>query len=246
VERYVFVTGGSRGIGRAVVLRFSEPGVRVAFTYHSKLREAEETARLARERGADPMVVEMDVGDPESIGEAYRIMSEHYPRLDVLVNNAGILSLSGLRETSLEEWERVLRIDLTGVFLVTKTFLPLLEKGVDPAIVNVSSLAGQTAGVAGIAYHAAKAGVIGLTRKLALELAPRIRVNAVAPSFVETDMVSEFINTPEKRRRVEELHPLRRICRPEDVAELVYFLSSPASSFITGQTIGINGGRLIC
>ena len=246
MERYVLVTGGSRGIGRAIVLRFSEPGVKVALTYNSRRREAEETARMARERGAEPLVIRMDVGNPESVTTAYGELEKRFPRLDVLVNNAGVLSLAGIREASLEEWERTIRVDLTGVFLVTKTFLPMLERGVDPAIVNVSSLAGQTAGVAGIAYHAAKAGVIGLTRKLALELAPRIRVNAVAPSFVETDMVAGFIDTPEKRRRVAELHPLRRIASPQDVAEAVYFLASPAASFITGQTLGINGGRLIC
>ena len=191
------------------------------------------------------MIVQMDVGDPESVEKAYREVSARIPRLDVLVNNAGILSTTGIRETTLEEWERTIRVDLTGVFLVTRTFLPLLEKGENPAIVNVSSLAGQTAGVAGIAYHAAKAGYIGFTRKLALELAPRIRVNAVAPSFIETDMVAPYVDTEEKRRRVASLHPLGRIGRPEDVANVVYFLASEESSFITGQTISVNGGRFI-
>ncbi len=108
------------------------------------------------------------------------------PKLDVLVNNAGILSTKGIRNCTLEEWDRVIKVYLTGVFLVTKTILSLLENSENPAIVNISSLVGLTAGVAGIAYHAAKAGVVELTRELAVELAPKIRVNAVAQRFIET------------------------------------------------------------
>jgi len=113
--------------------------------------------------------------------------------------------------------------------------------------VNIASIAGQTGNVyASTAYCASKAGVIGFTRRLAIELAPKIRVNAVAPSFVETDMVKEFIDTPEKRKKIEKIHPLKDIAKPEDIAEAVYFLATPSSRFITGQIIGINGGRLTC
>ena len=246
-ERYVLVTGGSRGIGRAIVLRFAEPGTHIALTYRSSEEGARRTAEEALKRGAaEAVVLKMDVADPESVSAAYKELSKRFPRLDVLVNNAGIISWEGIREETLEGWEKVIRVDLTGVFLVTKTFLPLLEKSESAAIVNISSIVGQTAGIAGIAYHAAKAGVIGLTRKLALELAPKIRVNAVAPSLIETDLVKKVLDTPEKRERAASLHPLKRIGRPEDVAEVVYFLASPAASFITGQTIGVNGGRLMC
>ena len=130
----------------------------------------------------------------------YEDISSIIPRLDVLVNNAGILSTKGIRDCSLEEWEKVIKVDLTGVFLVTKTFLSLLEKSKNPAIANISSLVGLTAGVAGIAYHAAKAGVVGLTRKMAVELAPKIGVNAVAPSFIEMDMTKPFLDTEEKSK----------------------------------------------
>ncbi len=244
---YVFVTGGDRGIGRAIVLRFAREGFVVGFSYRVRRDAAEETARAARQAGGEAFYVQMDVADPASVERAYREVESRVPYLNVLVNNAGVLHTKPLRETTLEEWEHVIRVNLTGVFLVTKTFLPLLERAPWASIVNVASIAGQTGHVvASAAYAASKAGVIGLTRRLAVELAPRIRVNAVAPSFVATDMVREFIDTPEKLERVKAMHPLNDIARPEDVAEAVYFLATPASRFVTGQVLGVNGGRLTC
>ena len=126
----------------------------------------------------------------------------------------------------------MLRVNLTGTFLVTKYFLPLLRKAPWASIVNIASLTGQTGhSITSVAYCAAKAGVIGLTRRLATELAPKIRVNAVAPSVIETDMVKNILDTPEKRRRVTEMHPLKDIDRSEDVAEAVFFLATPKSRF---------------
>ncbi len=244
---YVLVTGGSRGIGRAIVLRMAREGYYVVFTYHTRREQAEETLRQVKSLGSDGFYLQMDVASEESVARAARIVAERIPYLNVLVNNAGIFQLGGIKETSLEEWEKVIRVNLTGVFLVTKYFLPLLEKAPWAAIVNIASLAGQTAGVAGIAYSAAKGGVIAFTRRLAAELAPKIRVNAVAPSFVETDMVKCFIDTPEKRKRVEELHPLKTIGKPEDVAEAVAFLADPVRArFITGEVLNLNGGRFMC
>ncbi len=248
VEGYVFVTGGDRGIGRAIVLRFAREGYTVVYSYYRNRIAAEETLNRVREAGAEGFYVQMDVSCPDSVYRAYSIVSEKIPYLNVLVNNAGILHVGGIEETSLEEWKRVIEVNLTGVFIVTKTFLPLLRKAPWASIVNIASIAGQTGNiVASTAYAASKAGVIGFTRRLAVELAPTgIRVNAVAPSFVETDMVREYIDTPEKRERIKALHPLGDIARPEDVAETVYFLASRASRFITGQVLGVNGGRLTC
>ncbi|WP_420804938.1 SDR family NAD(P)-dependent oxidoreductase [Hyperthermus butylicus] len=246
---YVLVTGSSRGIGRAIALRFASEGYAVAITYKSDQQKALETAERARRLGAaDVVVLKMDVTSPESVQEAYRVLESRWPHLNVLINNAGILHVGGIEETSLEDWERVIKVNLTGVFIVTKTFLPMLRRAPWASIVNLASIAGQTGNiVASAAYAASKAGVIGLTRRLAVELAPYgIRVNAVAPSFVETDMVRSFIDTPEKRKRIEELHPLRMIIQPEDVAEAVYFLATPASRAITGQVLGVNAGRLTC
>lgn len=245
MEGYVLVTGGSRGIGRAIVSRFAKAGFKVLYTYNTGREAAEETLRMAVEAGGEAAYTRMDVSDPSSVEEARRWAEAQAPYLNVLVNNAGILHVGGIEDTGLDEWERVFRVNVTGVFLVTKTFLPMLRRAPWASIVNIASIAGQTGHiVASAAYAASKAAVIGLTRRLAVELAPKIRVNAVAPSFVETRMVRQFIDTPEKRRRAAELHPLKDIARPEDVAEAVYFLATPASRFITGQILGVNGGRL--
>ena len=246
----VFVTGGDRGIGRAIVLRFAEAGCSVGFSYHKRRDAAEETRRLAEERGAaEAFYVRMDVADPSSVGEAAEAVFRRWGSLNVLVNNAGVIQFGSIDETTLEQWEHVIRVNLTGAFLVTRAFLPLLRRAEWASIVNIASIAGETGNVvAGAAYAASKAGLIGLTRRLAVELAPEgIRVNAVAPSFVETDMVREFIDTPEKRKRVEALHPLGIIIQPRDVAEAVYFLAMPETArAITGHVLRVNAGRLTC
>ena len=244
-KNYVLVTGGTRGIGRAIVLQFARNGYYVVFTYHSNRVAAENVLKEVRDIGADGFYVKMDVGNPRSVEQAYREIKKRVPYINVLVNNAGIFHDKSIDETTIEEWEQVIRIDLTGVFLVTKTFLPLLRKAPWASIVNIASLAGQTAGVSSVAYSAAKGGVIALTKKLALELAPKIRVNAVAPSFVLTDMVKKYIDTPEKLEKIKALHPLRDVARPEDIAEAVYFLATPASRFITGVILSVNGGRFM-
>lgn len=241
----IFITGGSRGIGRATVLKFAQEGFTVFFSYNMRRDKAEEVKRKA---GGEVYYVRMDVADPKSVSNAYEYISGIVSHLNVLVNNAGIASLTPFKDLTYEEWERVIKVDLTGVFLVTKTFLPLLIRAPWASIINVASITGQTGHVlSSVAYCAAKAGVIGLTRRLAVELAPKIRVNAVAPSIVETDMTSSLLDTDEKRKRASALHPLARVAKPEEIAEAIYFLSSEElSGFITGQVIGINGGRLIC
>ncbi len=241
----VFVSGGSRGIGRATVLKFAEEGFTVYFSYNTRRDRAEE---VAREAGDNVHYIKMDVTDPGSVLDAYEFVARNAGHLNVLINNAGIASLTPFNELTYEEWEKVIKVDLTGVFLVTKTFLPLLIKAPWASIVNVASITGQTGHVlSSAAYCAAKAGVIGFTRRLAVELAPKIRVNAVAPSIVETDMTRSLLDTEEKRRKASALHPLARVARPEEVAEAIYFLAlGEKSGFITGHILNINGGRLIC
>ena len=136
-------------------------------------------------------------------------------------------------------------VNVFGPFMVTKTFLPLLKKAGKATIINVASIAGETGNVvASVAYSVSKSAVIGLTKRLAVELAPNIRVNAVSPSFVDTEMVHSFIDTPEKREQVKSLHPLNDIATPEDVANAVFFLASEKARYITGHVLRINGGRL--
>ncbi len=248
VNGYVFITGGDRGIGRATVLKFIENNYYVIYSFHRNREAAEETYNLIREKNGEGFYLQMDVTNPENVLEAYNIVSKRIPYLNILVNNAGILHVGNIEDMKLEDWEKTIKVNLTGMFIVTKTFLPLLKKDPWASVINISSIAGQTGNiVASTAYAASKAGVIGFTRRLAIELAPHgIRVNAVAPSFVETDLVKEYINTPEKREKIRRLHPLNDIAKPEDIAETIYFLATPLSRFITGQVIGVNGGRLTC
>lgn len=245
VKGYVFVTGGDRGIGRAIVLRFAREGYAVYFSYRTNKPAADETLELVRKLGGQGGYVQMDVSLLGSVESAYRAIEKQVPYLNVLVNNAGVVHVGSIKETSLDDWNRVMAVNLTGVFLVTKVFLPLLEKAPWASIVNVSSIAGQTGNVvASATYAASKAGVIGLTKRLAVELAPKIRVNAVAPSFVRTDMAMQVVGSPGKLEDVKKLHPLMDVADPEDVANAVFFLATPESRFVTGQVLGVNGGRL--
>ncbi len=246
-ERYALIVGGSRGIGAATARILAEHGYTVAITYNTNRERAEKLLESIRlEHPRDHLSLWMNVESPESIREAVYYLSEKWGRLDVLVYSAGILSTTPLSRLSLEEWEKVVRVNLTGAYLTLKMLLPLLLESPNASVVMVSSIAGETGNVvAGPAYAASKAGLIGLVKRAAVELAPYgIRVNAVAPSFVETDMTRDFLNTPEKRKRIRELHPLRLILKPEDVAKAILFLADPEwSRGITGHILSINAGR---
>ncbi len=244
---YALVTGGSRGIGRATALRFAREGWGVIITYRSRADRAEEVVKELSRLGA-PLALsyKVDVSNEEDIIKLKEDLEKKIPYLNVLVNNAGVINSGTIEEIDSSEWRKVIDVNLTGPFLVTKHLLPLLLRAPWASIINVSSIAGQTGNVlASVAYAASKAGLIGFTKRLAVELAPRgIRVNAVAPSFVETDLVREFIDTPEKRKRIEELHPLKMILKPEDVAEAILFLADPnRSRSITGHILSLNAGR---
>ena len=246
-ERFVVVTGGDRGIGRATAIRFAREGFSVIITYRIDKDAAKRVVNELLSAGAtSAMYYQVDVSDLGSVKRFADQLSSLIEHLNVLVNNAGIIDFSGLEDVTPERWDEVIRVDLYGPFYVTKALLPLMKRAPWASIVNVSSISGQTGNVvAGIAYAAAKAGLIGLTKKLAIELARfSIRVNAVAPSFVETDMTAPFLSDPKLRSQVISMHPLGRIARPEDVAEAIYFLANPdRSGNITGHVLSINGGR---
>ena len=234
------VTGGSRGIGRAVCLRLAAEGAEIVLHYHRNRAAAEETAAAI---GREVRLIRADLGSHAEIRTMFDELGD--VRLDFLINNAGIWKGTPLGSSTPEAVDAVIDTNLKGPFWVTQYALPLLEDG--GRIVNVSSVAGRT-GVAGgrSLYGATKAAVDALTRNWALELAPRkILVNAVAPGYVTTDMTADYFSDPATYDRALKRHPLGRLCTPEDVADVVAFLCSDAARFVTGQTINVSGGFVI-
>jgi len=245
-DRYAVVIGGSRGIGAETARLLATRGYRVAVSYNKSREQAEKLVMEIQQYSPGSFAFHIDVSDPASVAKARKRVEERFPRIDALVYSAGILQLGGIEELEPSEWDKVLRVNLYGAYYTIREFLPLLRKSRSPAIVAISSIAGETGNVvAGPAYAASKAGLIGLVKRLAVELAPHgIRVNAVAPSFVETDMTREILDDPEKREKIRRLHPLGIILKPRDVAEAILFLLDPEKARgITGHVLSINAGR---
>jgi len=234
------VTGGSRGIGRAICLRLAEQGASVVLHYNRNRAAAEE---VLASTGGEVRLVQADLGSVEEVKTMFRELGGL--KLDFLINNAGIWKSTPLGSSSAEVIDEIIDTNLKGPFWVTQCALQLLKDG--GRIVNISSVAGRT-GVAGgrSLYGATKAAVDSLTRNWALELAPRkILVNAVAPGYVTTDMTADHLSNPAPFERAMVRHPLGRLGTPEDVADVVVFLCSDAAKFITGQTINVSGGFVI-
>ena len=245
VVKIAFITGGTRGIGKAVVKKLYNEGYHVVATYNKNKSLAD---TIIKELGGKRIIFfQLDLMKPEpSISHIAEYIEENYGKLDVLVNNAAVFNTKPFEKMTLEEWKLTLQVNLTGPFIVIKKLLPLLKRSGNASIINMASLAGVTGNVfASADYVASKAGLIGLTKKLAVELAVYgIRVNAIAPSLVETDLVRSLIDTDEKRERIRKLHPLGLIISPEDIAETVSFLADPSRSrAITGTVINVNAGR---
>lgn len=247
----IMVTGGGRGIGRAIALAFAEPGAVVAIASRSA-GQLERTAAEIRERGADAIALQMDVRDGRAVAAGFDALKERVPRLDVLVNNAGVGGGQPVSGSDEDAWRRIIDTNVTGTYLVSRAALPLMQEG---RIINMSSVLGRF-GVPGYtAYCASKHAIIGFTRALALELAPRaITVNAICPGWVDTDMAVEGMTLgaaamgttyDDFRRRALRAVPIGRIIQPEEVARLVKFLASPDASAITGQTYNICGGQVM-
>ena len=248
--RVVFVTGGGRGIGRAVALSFARPGVTIAVAARTA-SQLDETARAISAAGADPIVLSMDVRSAESVDTALTEFARRTERIDVLVNNAGVGGGEPIHQSSESAWRCIIETNVIGMYLVTRGALQFIPDG--GRIVNLSSVLGRF-GVAGYtAYCTSKHAVLGFTRALALELAQRaITVNAVCPGWVETEMAVEGmtlgaqardITYEEFRRRALKAVPIKRIIQPDEVARLVNFLAAPESAAITGQTYNICGGQ---
>lgn len=238
--KYALVTGGSRGIGRAVCVRLAQSGYRVIINYVSNAEEARKTLELVREAGQDGEVLQFDVSDRRQTTEALEAWERNHPEeyIEVLVNNAGIRRDNIMALMPEEDWTRVVDITLKGFYNVTQPLLQAMMFHKFGRIVNLASVSGIK-GMPGQAnYSAAKGGLIAATKALAQEIARKnVTVNAIAPGFIKTDMV-EGLDEAALKKTI----PANRFGTPEEVAELVAFLVSPHAGYITGDVISINGG----
>ena len=238
--KVVIVTGGGSGIGKAIALRFAQERAVVAVADINQAT-ADETQRALAPYGSKSLALRVDVTHTADVrGMVDRVMKE-LGAIDILVNNAGIIVRAPLMDTSEEDWDRVIAVDLRGVYLCTKYVVPEIIRAGGGKIVNISSLTGLV-GLTAPAYTAAKGGVISLTRILAGELAPyRINVNAVCPGFIATAISENFVNS-EMGKVIRQKIPWNRFGKPEDVAAAVLFLASPEADYITGTILPIDGG----
>jgi NAD(P)-dependent dehydrogenase (short-subunit alcohol dehydrogenase family) len=234
------VTGGSRGIGRAICLAFARSGYEISFFYIANDAAAAETVRMLRELGKEARAMRVDVRDDERVRNAFDEL-ESCAGVDILVNCAGITSDRTLAKMTFDQWEQVLGTNLTGCFTCSRAAIPRMRERGFGRIVNISSIIGQTGNIGQANYAASKAGVLGFTKALALETAHRdITVNVVCPGFIDTEMLQAV--PAEAREQILARIPKRRFGTPEEVARVVAFLAAPESGFITGQEININGG----
>ena len=237
-----FVTGGSRGIGRAIVTAMAEAGADVAFTYHNSKKLADELAKSVSEcHGVRCRGYQADVASSNEMESVVRQVISELGPISILVNNAGINRDKSFLKLTKTMWDEVMSVNLDGVFYTTQIVLQGMVGSGWGRIINISSVVGQTGNFGQVNYAATKGAIISLTESLARELARKgITVNAVAPGFIETDMVSGM---PEEAvAQVKAMTPVGRLGKPKEIADAVVFLASPKSGFVTGQVLGVNGG----
>ena len=238
------VTGGSRGIGRAAALTLAEAGADVAVIYAGNTAAAEETVRLIEEKGRKGLAIQCDVADEAAVTAMVKDVKKELGRIDILVNNAGITRDGLLMIMKEADWQAVLDTNLTGAFHCTKAVTRLMMKQRSGSIINITSVVGETGNAGQANYAAAKAGLIGFTKSVAKELASRnIRCNAIAPGCIETDMTA-VLGEDTVDAMIKTI-PMSRVAQPEEVAKAVLFLASDDASYITGQTLNVDGGMVM-
>lgn len=242
--KVALVTGGSRGIGRAIAVALAREGAKVAINFAGNKKAAEETKALVEQAGSEAILLKADVSDKDADAALIDTVIKTYGKIDILVNNAGITRDSLMLRMKEDDFDAVIDTNLRSVFYLTKAAAKSMMKKRTGRIINMSSVVGLTGNAGQVNYAAAKAGVLGITKSAAKELASRgITVNAVAPGFIETDMTDVLSDTV-KESLLHEI-PLKRMGEPKDVANAVLFLASDQSAYITGQVIHVDGGLVM-
>jgi 3-oxoacyl-[acyl-carrier protein] reductase len=241
--KVAIVTGASRGIGRAIALELAKQGASIVVNYASSSGAADTVVAEINAAGGQAIALKADVSKVEQVEALFNATIEKFQRLDIIVNNAGITRDTLLLRMKPEDWQAVIDLNLTGVFLCTRAASKIMLKQRSGRIINIASVAGQMGNPGQANYSAAKAGVIGFTKTVAKELASRgITVNAVAPGFIATDMTSKLSNTEDILKYI----PLGRYGQPEEIAGMVRFLAAdPAAAYITGQVFNVDGGMVM-
>lgn len=242
--KIALVTGASRGIGRAIALALAKAGATVVINYAGNVQAAESVRQEIESNGGKTMLVQADVADIDAVNDMIKRVSDTFGQIDILVNNAGITRDGLLMRMKENDWDDVLNTNLKGIYHCTKAVAKGMMKQRSGRIVNMTSVVGLTGNAGQANYAAAKAGVIGFSKSMAKELASRgITVNLVAPGFIDTDMTSVL---PEKvKEEMVKAIPLASLGKPEDVANAVLFLVSDQASYITGQTLNVDGGMVM-
>ena len=240
-DKVALVTGASRGIGKAIALSLASQGAKVAINYSSSDDVALEVCDIIRKNGGTAEIFKARVNEEEEVENMFSSIEEKLGSVDILVNNAGITKDNLLMRMKTSEWDSVMDVNLKGAFLCTRRALKGMMKARYGKIINISSVVGFSGNAGQFNYSATKAGIIGMTKSAALELASRgIRVNAVAPGFIETDMTAAL--TDDVKAAYMEKIPLKSLGKAEDIAQAVIYLASPMSDYMTGQTLHLNGG----
>lgn len=242
--KVALVTGSSRGIGRACVLKLAEAGAQVVINYFSQIEAAREVQTQIEAVGGKALIIQADISQSDQVQAMFEQVMAHWGRLDILVNNAGITRDGLLLRMQAEDWDDVVSTNLRGLFNCTKRAAKIMLKQKSGKIVNLSSVVGQVGNEGQANYATTKAGILGFTRSVALELASRgIAVNAVAPGYIESEMTEGISDA--KRAELLQKIPFQRFGSCEEVAEMVLFLSSDKCRYITGQTFNIDGGMVM-
>ena len=241
-DRVAIVTGAGRGIGRGVALAFADAGAHVVCAARTQ-SQIQETDELVRARGREALPVVCDVTRSEQLEALVAAARGHFPRLDLLVNNAGGWPPKPAMQTSEREFEKAFHFNVTQAFVLTQLCVPhMVETAGGGAVVNISSRAGGLVQKAFVAYGTAKMALNFMTRNLAFELAPKVRVNAIAVGGVETDALKVVLTNPEIRKQLERNTPMQRVGQVEDIAACALYLASPAASWVTGKIFEVDGG----